>query len=136
MGNEMTAEFFGGMTPGAVGVWSLLAVVLVALIKAWPVLALQAQTARDKLRGESRSDLTDCRARIDNLQQELNAVREEVHGFELKLLGAISAYRILDAEVQIINPDSAALVQARAVMSTAFTASPSTKAPFEMPEGL
>lgn len=126
--------FVREVTPGTVGIFGLLAVVSVALIKAWPVLALQAQTAREKLRGEQRSDLNDCKARIDKLQIELNGVREEVHKIEMKLVGAISAYRILDNEVETHLPDSAALKQARLVMSAAFTLSPSTDAPLDAPD--
>jgi hypothetical protein len=124
-------SFVREITPGTVGIFSLLAVVSVALIKAWPVLALQAQNARDKLRSEQRTDLNDCKARIDKLQNELNGVREEVHKIEMKLVGAITAYRILDKEVEAHMPSSTALAQARLAMSAAFTLSPSTDAPLE-----
>lgn len=124
------------LTPGAVGIWTLVAVVATALIRAWPVLALQIQTAREKLRAEGRSDLSECRERIDRLQEALDDVKEEVHKLEMKLLGAIGAYRILDTEVEKHVPDSSALIQARKLMSTAFTLSPSTDAPFVVPEGL
>lgn len=129
----MPANFswLGEVTPGAVGIYSLLAVVSVALIKAWPILALQAQQARDKLRGEDRSDLQSCQKQIEALRKELKGVSENVHKIEMKLLGAISAYRILDAEVEAIKPDSTALSQARLVMSAAFTLSPSTDGPLE-----
>lgn len=123
------------VTPGAVGIYSLLVVVVVALIKAWPVLSLQATAAREKLRAEGRSDLTDCQRRMDELQKELEAVQARVHKLDMKLLGAISAYRILDAEVELTNPLSAALKQARIVMNTAFELSPSTGPPIELPEG-
>lgn len=126
--------FVREITLSTVGIYSLLAVVSVALIKAWPVLALQAQAARDKLRSEHRADLSDCKERIDALQVELNGVRDEVHKIEMKLVGAISAYRILDAEVETLQPDSTALKQARLVMSAAFTLSPSTDAPLDKPQ--
>lgn len=128
--------FVREVTAGTIGIWSLLAVILIALIRAWPVLALQATQAKERLRAEGRTDLSDCKTRIDKLQVELRGVREEVHKIELKLLGAISAYRILDEEVVAHLPGSAALKQARAVMSAAFTISPSTDAPFPLPEEL
>jgi hypothetical protein len=129
-------SFVKEITPAGVGIYTLIAIVLVALIKAWPVISLQATTAREKLRAEGRSDLSDCKQRIDALQRELNGVKDEVHKIEMKLLGAISAYRILDVEIEATNPGSPALAQARQVMSAAFTLSPSTDPPFAMPEGL
>lgn len=126
--------FVRELTPAGIGIFSLLAVVLVALIKAWPILQLQAIQAREKLRGEGRNDLSECRERIDKLQAELDGVKGEIHRIEMKLLGAISAYRILDAEVENKIPGSTALQQARQVMSAAFTLSPSTDAPFTLPE--
>lgn len=68
-------------------------------------------------------------ARIDELHKELTDVRGEVHKIEMRLVGAISAYRILDTEVELHLPDSSALIQARRVMSTAFTVAPSTDPP-------
>jgi phage-related minor tail protein len=127
--------FVREITPGTVGIFSLLAVVSVALIRAWPILALQAQQARDRLRNEQRDDLSDCRKEIAQLRKELAEVSAAQHSFEMKLLGTIAAYRILDTEVQLLKPDSSALAQARAVMSTTFSVSPSTEGAFEIPEG-
>lgn len=122
-------SFVKEITPGTVGIWVLVATVLVALIKTWPVLALQAQTARDKLRGEEREDR-------DNYQKQIDDLREEVHKIELRLVGTISAFRILDAEVETHLPDSPALVQARRVISTAFAMSPSTDPPADQPNNV
>jgi hypothetical protein len=81
------------LTPAGVGIWSLLTVVSVELIKAWPVLQLQVIQAKEKLRGERRGDLEMLTAKVEELGNE-------VHRIELKLLGAIAAYRILDEEVE------------------------------------
>ena len=124
------------LTPAAVGIYSLLGVVSVALIRAWPVLSLQAIQAKERLRSEGRSDLTDCRKEIAKLQQKIEQLGKDFHHLEMKLLGAIAAYRILDAEVEANDPHSRALAQARQVMSAAFTLSPSTEPPFIVPEGL
>lgn len=99
--------------------WALLATVVVALIRVWPALSQQSIEARAKIRGEKRADLADCHRRCDELS-------EKFHQLEMKLVGAISAYKILDAELEALDPTSTALGQARAVMSTAFTLSPST----------
>lgn len=140
-------QFINEATPGTVGIWGLIAIVSVALIKAWPVLSLQAANAREKLRAEGRTDLSDCRKEIAALRAELDIEREareasekklseEHHKLELKLLGAISGYRILHADLSARQPDAPALRQAEAVLSAAFTLSPSTDAPIIMPEGL
>lgn len=100
--------------------WALLATVILALIKTWPILSLQAQTARDKLRSENRSDLSDCQKQIKDLRAELETVKEHVHHIELKLVGAISAYRIVEKDLELRHPDAVSLMQARAVFQEAF----------------
>lgn len=107
--------------------WALLTTVLIVLIKMWPAIALQAQQARDALRKERRDDLSECQKKIEALTTRLDRVEATAHGLEMKLLGAITAYKILDAEVEARFPESSALAQARIVMSTAFTISPSTE---------
>lgn len=100
--------------------WVLMVTVVLGLIRVWPALSKQAIEARAQIRSERRSDLADCTRRCDELA-------ERFHALELKLLGALSAYRILDAEVEATAPGSTALAQARLVMSAAFTVSPSTR---------
>ena len=110
---------FGGSLARAPWGWALLAVVLLALIRVWPILALQAIKAKEQLRGENRADLRDCNKRCDELT-------EKFHQLEMKLVGAITAYKILDVECEALDPGSTALGQARAAMSAAFAMSPST----------
>lgn len=106
--------------------WALLATVFIAVVKVWPILAQQAIEARAKLRQENRSDISDCQRRLDEMRTEMDSVKAAMHHLEMKLVGALGAYRILDIEVESIAPGSTALGQARAVMSAAFTISPST----------
>jgi uncharacterized protein YlxW (UPF0749 family) len=106
--------------------WGLLAAVLVALIKAWPVLALQAQQAREKRRAEHRDDLHDCQERLDILTQRVDGMQESYNNLKIELSATLSAYRILDTEIEATNPRSLGLAQARAILSTAFTVAPST----------
>lgn len=119
MGGAELASIFVGSLQRAPWGWALLVVVILALIKVWPILAAQAIEARAKIRGEKREDLAECHRKCDELS-------DKFHHLELKLLGAISAYRILDAEVEAELPGNTALAQARLVMSAAFTLSPST----------
>lgn len=108
-----------GFTWGAAGVWTLVAMVTIALIKVWPVLAKQAIDARTQLRGEKRDDLRDLGGRV-------TALERMVTDLKIELSAALSAYRILAVEVESNNPTSIGLAQARAVLSTAFTVAPST----------
>jgi hypothetical protein len=119
-------SFVPDITPGSLGIFAILGTVVVALIKAWPVLSLQAIQAKERLRGEERSDLSDCQKQITALRQDVQKLGDGIHHLELKLLGTISAYKLLDTEVEMHLPDSAVLKQARALMSTAFAMSPST----------
>jgi hypothetical protein len=116
----------GGSMERAPWGWLLLVVAITALIRAWPVLAKQAIEARAQLRKEKREDLSDCHDRLDAMGVQIAKVREDFRQIELKLVGAITAYKILDLEVETHLPGSTALGQARAVMSTAFALSPST----------
>ena len=106
--------------------WGLFGAVLLALIKAWPLLAKQAIEARAALRADRRSDDLDCQRRIDALDKRVTAAEDASHSFQLKLVGALAAYRILDVEVGAKVPNSIAREQAAAVLRDAFTVLPST----------
>lgn len=127
----------GGSIERAPWGWALLATVVLALIKVWPVLHLQVIEAKAKLRQERRDDLSDCKSRLDEMTKRLDATEHDMrqaeiaaqdryHELEMKLLGAIAAYRILDTEMETSDPGNTALGQARLVLSTSFTISPST----------
>lgn len=101
--------------------WALLATVLVALIRAWPVLSRQAMEERAKIRGEKRDDLDSCVKRLRDMRLEIDAVKEAVSSYQIKLNGVLIAYRIVEAAYEIEHPDSGAVSQARAVLRTAFS---------------
>jgi len=92
--------------------WSLLLIAVVASIKVWPVLQLQALNARAVLRGEKRDDLHTCQTRLDEMDATLTGAVGRIHSLEIKLLGTVSAYRILEADA---DPASAALIHARVI---------------------
>jgi hypothetical protein len=123
---EIAATLAGSFQRAPWG-WALLVTVIVALIRVWPALSKQAMESRLQVRTERRSDLGDCQRRLDEMGKRVDGLEEKLHQTDLKLLGAISAYRILDAEVESRDPGSTALSQARLVMSAAFTMSPSTE---------
>ena len=93
----------------ATGAWGTFLTSLALLLKLvaaqWlPWLRLRSDNANER-RKEQRTDLSDCKDRIDKMQVELNGVKNHVHNLEMKLVGAISAYRVLDAEVEAARPD-------------------------------
>lgn len=104
--------------------WALLATVLTGMVKVWPVLALQAQKAKTLLRQERRDDLHDCREELKLMGGRLDAMEERAHMLDIRLNGALMAYKILDADIQLTAPLSSALVQARAALTVAFEISP------------
>lgn len=126
--NDLITILGGSITRAPWG-WALLGTVALGLIRVWPLLSKQAIEARAQLRKEKRDDLGDCQRRLDDLNTRLDHMEEKFRRSELHLLGAISAYRILDAEVEAANPGSTGLAQARLVMSAAFTVCPSTEEP-------
>lgn len=98
--------------------WALLLAVVLALIKAWPVLQLQAQNAAAQLRGEQRDALHECEERMDAVENKLNVALAHIHNLDLKLVGTVSAYRILHDQMVLEYPDDLALRHAQTVFKT------------------
>lgn len=111
--------FFKAFTPASYGIYALLAVVLVALIKAWPLLTAQAIKAREQMRSEKRAELDDLRRRIGELEKGVTAATKAAHEAELKLVYAVSAIQLLAAKVRRDAPDDPALQQAMELLSAA-----------------
>lgn len=81
------------VTPGAVGIWTLLAVVLVALIKAWPALAKIANEGDASLRtalltritnleGELADERRECARKLELMSQEILTLSNKVAKLE------------------------------------------------------
>lgn len=115
--------------------WGTLVVAIVALIKVWPLLSQQAideRAAKRKerielelqLRKEKRDDLGDCEEKLAAMDERLTAAEHRYHASELRLLGTLTAYRILEVEVEAKLPRSTALEQARAALKETFRFSP------------
>jgi regulator of replication initiation timing len=132
--NDLPA--WAGTLPGMItaasssGVFGL---VLYAFVKQGPdflrALSERRQQARAEdaeRRGEKRADLVDCHQRLDAMGRRLDTLMTEVGELKLKLLATIAANRMLDLEVETHLPGSTALGQARAILKTAYTLSPST----------
>lgn len=107
----MTAMLPTGMTPGAVGIWTLVAVMVGALIKAWPALK--------KLQNESDQSLRDTlMARIETLEKRIDtmtltaATEREFHSAEMGLMRhrLNNESQTVDALIRILRdgPDRAA----------------------------
>lgn len=109
------ASLLGSSVERAPWGWVLLVVIIVALIRVWPALSLHALNAAKELRGEKRDDLHECNTRLDAMDVELRKALEQIHQLDMKLVGTITAYRILHADITEHRPDSSALVQARVI---------------------
>ena len=133
-GMETIAKIVGSSVERAPWGWYLALVVTLALIRVWPVLAKQAIEARAVLRKDRRDEESDCDRKIRILDDRVTAAEKAAHQFELKLIGALAAYRILDVEVAARVPNSIARDQAAAVLRDAFVVSPST--PNEVAEAI
>ena len=92
--------------------------VIGALIKIWPVIQDQTIKAKAALRGEKRDELHNCQTRLDELDSRLDDAVGKIHQLELKLVGTVSAYRILHDHLYSSDPDNIALLQARTIFST------------------
>jgi hypothetical protein len=96
------------------------ALCLVALIKAWPLLAKLSIEAKAALRKEKRDEMDSCQKRIDALEVRLEASESRTHRVELRLVTALGAYRIIASELQRLDPDSAALMNAQALLNASY----------------
>lgn len=119
----------------ATGAWgtflTLLALLLRQVVPQWlPWLQLRSADATAK-RKEKREDLASCQEQITELRTSQADLLSRFHDLELKLVGALSGYRILEADVAGRDPNSMALRHARAAISAAFTVSATEIPPHE-----
>lgn len=107
--------------------WVLTLIVILALIKIWPIIQLQTNDAKAKLRGERIASEVDCMQRIDavelkhserygTLEKRVLSTERQAHQLEIKLVGTLTAYRILHADLSERAPDCSALGQAELVI--------------------
>lgn len=106
--------------------WALLATSWAALWRYGAPMAAVIVAYAEKVRSEKRIDTDSCQARIDAMDVRLTTAENRSHSFEMKLVGALAAYRILDVEVAKLSPKSTAREQAAAVLRDTFTITPST----------
>jgi len=109
--------------------WGLLATVVIGLIRAWPILAKQAIDAKAQLRQERRDDLKDYQRRLEAMGVRIDSMSSDLNNLKIELAATISAYRILEIEVEAVNPASIGLAEARAILSAAFTVAPAPVRP-------
>lgn len=119
-----------GLTPGGVGAIGTFAMSIIALIKAWPVLAKLSIDQRAAKRLEGREEAAGYLDRIERMETRQMAAEKRTHEIELKFTVALGAYRIVASELQRISPESSALMQAQALLTAAYPV------PGEMPPEL
>ena len=86
------------ITPGAIGIWSLLGVVLVALVRAWPVLNKIKTDAEAGIRGDLLKRIEDLENRHDDCLEENARLRKDMGDLADGLRRQIISYQILIAE--------------------------------------
>lgn len=119
-------QWLNGLPAGAV--WIAALSLLGIVVKQWlPFLTLRTE-AENKRRGEDRDDLHECREEVRKLNERIDGLQSSFANLKIEMHGTLSAYRILDAEIEASNPGSLGLKQARAILSSAFTVAPSTAA--------
>lgn len=99
--------------------WALLASVLVALVKGWPVLKKIANEREAGLLASRAADMDEMREQIAGLTTKVEAAVDAAHKAELKLVYAVSAVQLLAARIRADNPDDPSLKQAMELLAAA-----------------
>lgn len=104
------AALFGGGT---------FSVVLVALIRAWPLLTKLAIDARFTLRKEKRDDMAEMRQDINALRGEVAAAVQTANAAETRSAILRAVVSMLTAEISRTDPDNPVLQQAQTMIRDA-----------------
>jgi len=94
----MLEPLLSQVTPGAIGIWSLLGVVVVALIRAWPVLQKIRSESDAGLRGDLLKRIADLEHNHDECLDQNNRLRVDMGNLIDGLRRQIVAYQIIVAE--------------------------------------
>jgi hypothetical protein len=108
---------------GALGSFFVLLGLVVRQVTPWRKQSIDAEQEKRK---EGRSDLSDCKERLDRMAARMDGLYEVVNNLKIELAGVLSAYRVLEVAEDLRDPFSVHLAQARAILTTAFTVGPST----------
>lgn len=114
--------------------WLLVAIGLAGLIKLWPVLDKQNSDARAQKRAEKlavqKEERSDLRERITSLEAlvtsqgvKIEALTGQAQDYQLKLVSALAAFRLLAGELEKLEPTNPVLKQATDLISMASTGS-------------
>jgi hypothetical protein len=112
--------------------WGVLAGIIIALIKVWPVLNDQVAKVKEKRRTDKRDDMAEwreqMRAEINSLKEDVRRGREAMtaadersHRVELKLMTVTSAFQMVAGELRKLDPENLTLIQAVEMVGTAVT---------------
>jgi hypothetical protein len=116
------------------GVWTLVFIAVGVIVRfgpAWTKIFLDRNGQKEAHAHQvGRDNLHDCQEQLDKLSLRFDALVTKHDGMQQafndlkgELQGAVTAYKMLDIEVEDIKPDSMALRHARTIMSMAFTVS-------------
>lgn len=112
--------------------WGVLAGVIIALIKVWPVLNDQIARVKEKRRSDRRDDAAEWRQemrdrvlaleeKVKVCQEEAQAARDRSHKHEMRLMTVTSAFQMIAGELRKVDPDNPTLKQAIDLVGLAVT---------------
>ncbi len=104
--------------------WVLTGAVILAIIKGWPAISDAAVRARSAMSADRKSKYDRLDERIATLEAKLERTANALHDTEMKLVSALAAYRLVIGELQKIDPQSAVLKQAQALLNVSYPAPP------------
>lgn len=104
--------------------WALAVAVILAIIKGWPALSDAAVRARSAMASDRRVKYDRLETRIDTLERELRLAVDSLHATEMKLVSALTAYRLVLGELQKLDPTNDVLKQAQALLNVSYPSPP------------
>lgn len=99
--------------------WALLASVLLAIIKGWPLLTRLRNERETGLLGAQSIEMEKLNRRIEQLEAKAEAAMAAAHSADMKLIYAVNAVQLLAAKIRAHDPNDPALAQAMELLRAA-----------------
>lgn len=126
------AQILGASAKRAPWGWSVLGVIILALIKVWPILNDQIAKVKEKRREDRRDDAAQWRAemreeirllreQVNQCQADTAVARERAHKYEMRLMTVANAFQMVAGELRKVDPDNPTLKQAVDLVGMAIT---------------
>lgn len=99
--------------------WALLLIALLTLIKVWPIINQQVLEAKKQIRSERREDAATNSQRIEALEAKVESLTNQAQSYQMKLVSALAAFRLLAGEIEKSDPKNPVLKQANDLIGMA-----------------